>query len=399
MTTVGWWHCFAGIAGDMALASAIDAGADVDEVMALLGRLPLPGWSVEVEATMRNGIGATSIAVSAGDEKVVRTHAHVVGLIEEGRLPDRVRDRALAAFGVLAEAEGYVHRRPAAQVHFHEVGAVDAIVDIVGTCAALEVLGIDEVHVSPIATGTGVVRTAHGVLPNPAPAVVHLLKGMPTFGRNVNVELTTPTGVALMRALAVGYGEMPAMTVTATGFGAGARELPELPNLAQLVVGRATESATPGQPVVLLEVNVDDATGEVLAHAVASLLESGAHDAWITPILMKKGRPGHVVSALCDQAVVRRVADVLTRETGSLGVRGQILQRWPQSRSHDAVTLDGGVVRVKVGPGRVKPEFDDARKVAKRSSRPLRQVLAEVEAIGARNPKPDDDGPEDRPAS
>ena len=399
MTTLAWWHCFAGIAGDMALASAIDAGAPVDEVIGLLHRLPLRGWALEATETMRNGIGATALEVSAGDEKVVRTHAHVVGLIEEARLPTRVRDRSLAAFAALAEAEGYVHRRPASQVHFHEVGAIDAIVDVVGTCAALELLGVDEVHVSPIATGTGVVRTAHGVLPNPAPAVVHLLKGMPTFGRSVNIELATPTGVALMRSLASGFGPMPPMTVRATGFGAGSRELPELPNLAQLVLGEAVSEAMPGQPVMLLEANLDDATGEVLAHAVAALLEAGAHDAWITPVLMKKGRPGHIVSALCDGALARRVAEVLTAETGSLGVRGQLLDRWPQARSHDAVDVDGGTVRVKVGPGRVKPEFDDARRVALRSARPLRQVLAEVEAIGARPATPEDDGPEDRPAS
>lgn len=399
MSALAWWHCFAGIAGDMALASAIDAGAAADEVIGLVRRLPLSGWGLEVNETMRNGIGATSIEVSYGDEKVVRTHAHVIGLIEEARLPTRVRDRSLAAFAALAEAEGYVHRRPASQVHFHEVGAIDAIVDVVGTCSALEVLGIDEVHVSPIATGTGVVRTAHGVLPNPAPAVVHLLKGVPTFGRSVNVELATPTGVALMRSLASGFGPMPPMTVSATGFGAGSRELPDLPNLAQLVVGTAMAEATAGQPVMLLEVNVDDATGEVLAHAVTALIEAGAHDAWITPVLMKKGRPGHVVSALCDVSLTRRVAEVLTAETGSLGVRGQALDRWPQARSHDAVDIQGGTVRVKIGPGRVKPEFDDARRVALRSARPLRQVLAEVEAIGARPAKPEDDGPEDRPAS
>ena len=202
-----------------------------------------------------------------------------------------------------------------------------------------------------------------------------------------------------MRSLASGFGPMPAMTVAATGFGAGSRELPDLPNLAQVVIGEAVSQVTPGQPAVLLEVNVDDATGEVLAHAVAALLEAGAHDAWITPVLMKKGRPGHIVSALSDAALARRVAEVLTAETGSLGVRGQMFDRWPQARSHGAVDVDGGSVRVKVGPGRVKPEFDDARRVALRSARPLRQVLAEVEAIGARPAKPEDDGPEDRPAS
>lgn len=399
MTKLAWFHCFAGIAGDMAFASLLDAGADLGEVEALLRRLPLAGWSIETTDTLRNGIGATSLTVHGSDERVVRTHSHVVGLIEEARLPDRVRDRSLATFSALAEAEGYVHRRPPSQVHFHEVGAIDAIVDVVGTCAALELLGIDEVHVSPIATGTGVVRTSHGVLPNPAPAVVHLLKGMPTFGRSLNVELATPTGVALMRAIAASFGEMPPMTVTATGFGAGGRELPDLPNLAQVVVGEAAAASTPGQPVVLLEVNVDDATGEVLAHAVAALLEAGAHDAWVTPALMKKGRPGHVVAALADRALAGRVAEVLTAETGSLGVRGQSLERWPRPRDDGAVEVEGGTVRVKVGPGRVKPEFDDARRAALRSARPLRQVLAEVEASRLEPRSPEDDGPDDRPAS
>ncbi len=235
--TVAWFHCFAGIAGDMALGSLLDAGADFDEVLALLERLPLGGWGLEAEPVLRGGIAATRAVVTARDDVVVRTHAHIVGLVGEARLPDRVTQRALAAFAALADVEARLHRRPVDQVHFHEVGGHDAIVDIVGTAAALEVLGIDEIRASPVATGLGMVRAAHGLLPNPAPAVVALLEGIPTWGRNLSVELTTPTGAALLAALSSGFGPMPPMRVTAQGFGAGAGELDELPNCTQVVLG------------------------------------------------------------------------------------------------------------------------------------------------------------------
>jgi uncharacterized protein (TIGR00299 family) protein len=397
---LAWFHCFAGIAGDMALGSLLDAGADLDEVRALLGRLPVSGWELEVEATMRGGIAATRAVVHAADDGVVRTYAHISGLVDEARLPQRVRDRAQATFATLAEVEGRLHRRPTEQVHFHEVGSLDAIVDVVGTCSALEVLGVGEVWASPVATGTGMVRTAHGILPNPAPAVVELLRGAPTYGRDVQVELTTPTGAALLAATVTGWGPLPAMTVTATGFGAGTRDLEGLPNLTQVVIGEgrtAPEAAQPpgsgkGQPVVLLEVNVDDATGETLAHAVAGLLDAGAHDAWITPIVMKKGRPAHTVSALVDPALSTQVAQMMVAETGSLGVRGQSLERWPSARKAGEVDVDGVPVRVKVSPGRVKIEHDDAVRAARRTGLPLREVVSRAQEAWRRReasvPKP-----------
>ena len=394
MTRAAWFHCFAGIAGDMALGSLLDAGADEREVVGLVERLPVPGWKVETTATMRNGIAATALTVHAEETGIVRTHSHIVALIEEGRLPDRVRDRALAVFGALAEAEGRLHRRPPSQVHFHEVGGIDAIVDVVGTCAALEVLGIDVVFASSVATGTGMIRSAHGVLPNPAPAVVELLRGAPTYGREVGVELTTPTGAALLAAMVSGWGPMPAMTIESTGFGAGARELADLPNLTQVVVGTIADAPLDaGQPVVLLEVNVDDATGETLAHAVAALLEAGAHDAWVTPIVMKKGRPAYTVSALADPALAGQVATRLTAETGSLGVRGSRLERWPAPRSSGEVEVGGLPVRVKVSPGRTKAEHDDVARVARITGLPLREVRFEAERAWR-----DSTGPDDEPA-
>jgi hypothetical protein len=379
---IAWFHCFSGIAGDMALGSLVDAGADLDEVRRLLERLPFTGWSVEAHPVQRCGIAAVRVDVRAEESAVVRTHAHIVALVEEARLPDRVRERALATFAALAEAEGRLHRRHPSRVHFHEVGGIDAIVDVVGTCAALEVLEVDRLFASAVATGMGMVRSAHGLLPNPAPAVVELLRGAPTYGREVNAELTTPTGAALLAANVSGYGPLPAMTIESVGFGAGSRELDGLPNATQVVVGVATDAAAspPGQPVSLLEVNVDDATGETVAHAIAALLEAGAHDAWVTPIVMKKGRPAYTVSALCDPALAAQVADVLTDETGSLGVRGTTLERWPRARDETTVDVAGLAVRVKVSPGRVKVEHDDAARAARRAGLPLREVVSQAEA-------------------
>lgn len=401
--TTAWFHCFAGIAGDMALGALVDAGADLAAVVTLLKRVPVGGWSVEPRPVQRGGIAATRLEVRTQETHVVRTHAHIVGLIEEARLPDRVRDRALATFAALADVEGRLHRRHPSQVHFHEVGALDAIVDIVGTCAALEVLGVDRVTASPVATGTGMIRAAHGILPNPAPAVVELLRGAPTYGRDVSVELTTPTGAALLAANASGYGPLPAMVIEATGFGAGTRELDDLPNVTQVVLGveaSAAASGAPerrGQPVVLLEVNVDDATGEVIASALSALLEAGAHDAWVTPIMMKKGRPGHTVSALADPALAEQVGRVLMAETGSLGVRGSTLDRWPAERRMDEVHIHGLPVRVKVSPGRVKAEHGDAARVARRTGLPVREVIFRAEEAFRRRGD-SDDGDHDEPA-
>lgn len=414
---IAWFHCFAGIAGDMALGSLVDAGAHIDEVLSLLERLPIGGWALDVEPVLRGGIAATRAIVTVHDHVVVRTYAHIVGLVEEARLPERVAGRALATFAALAEVEAGLHRRPVDQVHFHEVGGHDTIIDVVGTAAALEVLGIDEVRASPVATGLGMVRAAHGMLPNPAPAVVGLLEGVPTWGRNVSVELTTPTGAALLAALSAGYGPMPPMRVTGQGFGAGARELEELPNCTQVVTGvqadlrtgsvvgagsfgppdvahagglpgtavtvaagtDAGADADAGQPVALLEVTVDDATGEQLADAIGVLLDAGAHDAWLDPVVMKKGRPGFVVEVLCDPSQATRLRGILRESTGSLGVRMVVGERWPAARSIESVVVDGQLIRVKVSASRVKAEHDDVALAARRTGKPLREIAARAE--------------------
>jgi hypothetical protein len=385
---IAWFHPFSGIAGDMALAACLDAGADIDGVRELLGRLDLPGWSLDVESVLRGGLAATHVTVRVEDRAGSRTAGAIVAIVEAAELPPRVRSRAVATFRALAEVEGRRHGVPAEEVHLHEVGGHDAVVDVVGTCAALELLGVDVVACGPVATGVGTASSAHGLIPVPGPAVIELLRGAAISQVDVPHELTTPTGAALLRALCSSWGPLPAMTITGAGYGAGTRELPSRPNVLQLVLGDATDAGAAGrgdgQPLVELSANVDDATGEQLAHALATLLEAGAADAWVTPVVMKKGRPGHVVSVLADPAVAAPLAAVLTTETGSLGVRARAVDRWPAPRTMDSVDVDGHPVRIKVTPARTKVEHDDAAEVAKRTGRPLREVVSLAEEAARR---------------
>jgi len=396
MTTVAWFHCFAGIAGDMALGACLDAGAPLDEVTAILERLPITGWGLEAELVMRGGLAATKAHVKAKADGITRTYGHIAGIIEEARLPDRVRERSQRVFLLLAETEGRLHRRPTASVHFHEVGGIDAIVDIVGTCAALETLGVDEVSASTVRVGTGMVRTSHGLLPNPSPAVVDLLKEAPVVGLDVNAELTTPTGAALLAGLCGSYGPLPPIRLLASGFGAGTKELASLPNLVQVAVGEATSAtageatatATAGEPLALLEANLDDISGEVVAHAVDALLAGGALDAWTAHVTMKKGRPGVVLSALAHLPDGPRLRDLIAHETGTLGVRVTVVDRWPFARQPDEVEVEGLPVRIKRTALRVKVEYEDAARVARRTGLPLREIVSRAEAE-ARRTAPD----------
>ncbi|MDQ6837279.1 MAG: nickel pincer cofactor biosynthesis protein LarC [Actinomycetota bacterium] len=392
VTRLAWWHCFAGIAGDMALGSLVDAGADLTLIERELVGLPIGGWSLEAEPVLRGGLACTRLHVRVKETSVIRTHAHIVGLVTEARLPERARRRALDAFARLAEVEGRLHHRPPSQVHFHEVGGMDAIIDIVGTCVALEVLGVDRVACSAVAQGTGVIRSAHGLLPNPVPAVVGLLAdaGAPTYGTDRPVELTTPTGAALLATLVDQWGPMPALTLEASGFGAGTRELDGVPNAVQVVIGSVAGSDLDGgQPIAVMETNVDDVTGEVLAHTVARLVAAGAYDAWITPVIGKKGRPAHVVSVVCDPARAGELRTILVTETGTLGVRTQHLQRWVAARGSHEVLVEGHPIRVKRGPSRVKAEHDDVARVAQLIDLPVREVARRAEGEAGHRP-PDD---------
>ncbi len=397
--TTAWFHCFAGTAGDMTMASLIDAGADPVAVAEIVARLPVDDYALSFEPTMRCGLAATRAIVAVDHdhehdhdhgehehEHGHRPYAAIRDMLTAADLPPRVRDRAQKTFLLLAEVEGAMHGVAPGDVEFHEVGSVDAIVDIVGTCAALEVLGIDRIVCSFITVGQGTVRSAHGEIPNPTPAVMALLarRAAPSRGIADARELATPTGVALMTALADEFGPMPALTISSVGYGAGTSEIEGRPNVVQVVVGDAiavTALPAQGQPATVLEVNVDDVTGEVIAHTIAALLGAGALDAWATPIVMKKGRPAHTVHALCDPAAASAIGEVLLRETGSLGLRGTTLVRWPQRRDEITVQLHGHPIRVKLSAGRAKVEHDDAVVAAAALGMPLREVIAQAERL------------------
>jgi len=386
VTRHAWFNCSAGVAGDMLLASLVDAGADAVAVGSILAGLGLDDYALTFERTQRAGVKSTHAIVAVhehDDHHHHRAWSDIRAMLESADLPERVRARSLAVFAVLAEVEAKIHGVDVDDVEFHEVGAVDSIVDIVGVCAALEVLGIDSISCGPIGTGHGTVRTQHGELPNPAPATVSLaaLRQIPFVGLDDRRELATPTGVAVMAALADSFGAMPRMSVTARGYGAGALDVNGRANVVQVVVGDLVVNAVgDGQAVRLLEVNVDDVTGEVIAHTIGALLDAGAHDAWATPIVMKKGRPAHTVHALCDPALTDVISRVMLNETGSLGVRGSIIERWPQARRESVVRVEGHEIRVKIAGDRVKVEHDDAARAAAALGLPLREVLIRAEA-------------------
>jgi pyridinium-3,5-bisthiocarboxylic acid mononucleotide nickel chelatase len=394
VTRGAWWHCFSGIAGDMALASLLDAGADLDQVLAGLEKIPVPGWHLGAAKTTRTGLAATQLQVDIdpAEERTSRTWATIRAVLDEADgLPERARRRAQTVFSRLAAAEGQLHGLPPDKVHFHEVGGLDAIVDVVGTCLALETLDVSAVFASPIALGGGTVKTAHGLLPVPAPAVVELLKDAPAHGTADGAELTTPTGAALLAGLAEGFGPMPPMRVRASGYGAGALQLDSAPNVLQVVIGDLYPDAGPGpetsQELIVVEANVDDVTGEVLGHTIGALMSGGALDAWLVPVVGKKGRPGHVVSFLCEPAKVAGLARVLAEETGTLGYREHHVARSALAREVVEVEVRGLRVRVKAGPYRAKAEYEDCARASAQLGLPVSEVARLAEQAASAPPR------------
>jgi len=381
-STVLWVHPFNGIAGDMMLGALLDAGADLEHVTAELKKLDVDGWTLHVDSVSRHGIVATNLRVETDEGHSHRTAGDIITLVQAADLPARVVERATAVFTVLAEAEGRVHDKPPEAVHFHEVGGIDAIVDVVGSCLALEQLDIDRIVCGPVSVGHGITRSAHGRIPHPAPATVFLLEGLPVKGLDVNVELTTPTGAALVRALADETGPLPAMTITTAGFGAGDTELDGHPNLLHVVLGDANApDATTTTPLVVLETNVDDLSGEYLAHAVDRLMAAGALDAWITPIEMKRNRPAATVSALIEPTQVAALGSVLLAETGSLGYRAVGVERSAVARTVGTVSVDGHAIAIKQSNNTAKAEFVDVVKAAEALDRPARVIAAQAERL------------------
>jgi pyridinium-3,5-bisthiocarboxylic acid mononucleotide nickel chelatase len=367
----------------MTLAALVAAGASLPEITAPLRGLGVT-FDLAVERVEVNGIGTLRAAVEYPDEHSHRTFRDIRASIEGTELPERVSSRALEAFRLLAVAEGAVHDEDPEEVTFHEVGAVDSIIDVVGSCVALELLDAASVSCGPLPMGTGVVDAAHGLLPVPGPATLEILKGSPVRWTDEPIEMTTPTGAALMKSFTGGKftDAAPPMTLRATGYGAGRARLRSAPNLLRAVVG---ELEGPEDAVELLEANVDDAPGELLGAAVERLLAAGAIDAWLEPIVMKRGRGAYKACALALSGDRERLARLLMRETGTLGVRHQTVGRTVAGRRHVVVDLPYGKCRVKVGSidGEdfvAAPEYTDAVRLAGETGLPLPTVYEDAKA-------------------
>ena len=368
-----------GASGDMLLGALIDAGVDVSTVRTILAGLEISGWSIDVEPVTRGGIGALWARVRTDESAVVRTWANVRELLARSPLPEPVRGRALSTFGRLAEAEGRIHRIDPERVHFHEVGALDAIVDIVGVCAGLHLLGVERVTCGPVPLGVGMTRSAHGMIPIPVPAVLELLRGAPVQSTGMPVELCTPTGAALLAEWVDEWADLPSMTIAAVGYGAGLREL-ERPNVLRVVLGSASK-ALPDGTALLLETTVDDLSGELVPPVLEALLAAGASDAWARPTLMKKGRPGLEIACIAPPGAGEALRRVLFRETTTLGVRGRLVDKWALDREWMTVDVAGQAVRLKVGRldgevVNVAPEYDDCAAAARATGLPLKEVYA-----------------------
>jgi len=377
---IGYFDCFSGAAGDMILGALIAAGLDADELRAELGKLNLGGYQLKVRQVRKRGIAATKLDVELAAQQSHRHLGQITDIINAAALSETIKQLAGKIFTRLAEAEAKVHATTIEQVHFHEVGAVDAIVDIVGAAIGIKRLGLDRIVCSPIPTGSGTVTCAHGVMPVPAPAVAKLLVGVPLAACDEAGELTTPTGAAILTTVAEGYGPLPSMRIGRCGYGAGDREGTYRPNVLRLIVGEAIESGALGDEVVCLEANLDDATGEQIGYACERLFEAGALDVYTTPIMMKKGRPGVLLSVLCPFEKEADCRRIMFSQTTTFGLRRRLCTRRKLERRIVAVATRFGQIHVKLGlyDGDVvqaSAEYDDCARAARAHGVALRDVM------------------------
>lgn len=377
---IAYFDCASGISGDMTLGALVDAGVPLEALDAAVQSLGLPGVRLAAQEVRKKGFRATQVTVEHPDEHVHRHLHHITAMIDRGRLSDRQKELAKRIFQRLGEAEAKVHGTSIEKVHFHEVGAADSIADIVGAAVGLDLLGAERIVASPVPTGTGKVRIAHGECSIPAPATAELLRGVPLAESAVPFELTTPTGAAILAAVAAGFGPVPAMTIERIGCGAGQRDLDQQPNLLRLLVGTAAEvPAEEGDRVWMIETNLDDIPGEWIGYCTARLWDAGALDVYTTAIQMKKNRPGVMLSALCTADRLAAIEQVLFAETTTLGVRRRQVERRVLQRRPHTVETEYGPVAGKLGwqagsEPRFAPEFESCRQIAEARSIPLRAV-------------------------
>jgi uncharacterized protein (TIGR00299 family) protein len=380
-----YFDCFSGISGDMTLGALVDAGVPVEQLRGELQGLNVPGWELTIEKVWKNGMAASYAKVRVQDTQTHRSLSAILGIIEKSALAPKVKERAAAIFKKLGEAEAAVHDVPLEKIHFHEVGAVDAIVDIVGACIGFTALGIESFACSALNVGGGTAKMAHGVLPVPAPATARLLLGKPTYSNGVQKELVTPTGAAIVATLCASFGPQPLMTVNAIGYGAGTADLEGQPNVLRLMVGAAAEKrvAAESETIRVLEANLDDMNPQIYGYFLEKALAAGALDVFATPVQMKKNRPGMLVTVLCKPEDEAKFHEMLFAETTTLGVRTYTAERRVLARQWETVRTAFGEVRIKVARlnGHIRqasPEFEDCRKLAEVKNVPLQRVMDEA---------------------
>lgn len=375
---------FSGISGDMLVGALVDAGADSAAIVDALGSL---GAATSFEKVKRCGMASTKFHVSAQETLKHRHLSGILKMIEAATLPAHVKENASSVFRRLGEAEAAVHQVPVDKVHFHEVGAVDSIADIVGACLGFDLLRVEAIYSSALNLGSGHVKGEHGIMPVPAPATAALLTGKPVYSRGPAFELTTPTGAAVAVTLAKDFGPLPPMRVSSVGYGAGDHDFAEQANVLRILVGEPS-GAKEATAVVVIEANIDDSNPQVLAYAVERLLESGALDATLQPVEMKKGRPGALLRVIARLEDRERLAQVVFAETTTLGLRIYEAERRVQARRWVEVETPHGKVRVKVGDGgNFTPEYEDCRALALSTGVPLRQIIAEANFAYLKNSK------------
>src|SRR5215211_6382069 len=374
-----YFDCFAGASGDMILGATVAAGVDPNFLREQLSLLSVTGFSVDFETVSKSGLSATYARVETAHEHKHRHLSDIKQIIEASGLREAVKQRAVQIFTRLAEAEARVHNEPVDHVHFHEVGALDAIVDVVGAAICFDALQLDRFICSPIHVGSGMVKMAHGQFPIPPPAVTELLKGVPFYAADVKGELLTPTGAAIITTVCDEYGPIPQMTTESTGYGAGTREYPDFPNVLRVFIGETESNAATDERLWMIETNLDDASPQLIGHVMDRVLASGALDCYFTPVQMKKNRPGVLLSVLCGPDEKEALMKLLFTETTTLGVRSYEVERRALRRSMVRVETQYGSIDVKVAhlDGRVvneMPEFEQCREAAVKANVPLKAV-------------------------
>jgi uncharacterized protein (TIGR00299 family) protein len=373
-----YFDCFAGASGDMILGAMVAAGVDPQQLTDQIALLGVQGYTIEFQAVDRSGIGSTYARVHTAHEHAHRHLSGILKIIYDSRLSGGVRDRAAKIFSRLAEAEARVHNEPVEKVHFHEVGALDAIIDVVGAAICFELLGIERFVCSPLHVGSGTVNMDHGRFPVPPPAVTELLKGVPFYSTDIPGELLTPTGAAILTTVCTEYGPIPEMKLEQTGYGAGTREYEKFPNVLRVLVGNAEQRGT-DERLWMLETNMDDISPQILGHVMDRAFELGALDCYFTSVHMKKNRPGVLLSLLCRDQQKAKLSEMLFAETTTLGLRAYEVERRALDRAIVRVETQYGPIDVKVAQlnGHVikeMPEYEQCREAARKAGVPLREV-------------------------